>query len=223
MSTTDNTVAESNAGELPVGICWGSNKEYDSDLHAASGDVVRLQPGRIMLVEAGGTVTAGDYVATDADGKVVTQTTQSAVVGIALQAGTSGAVIEVWFNPYDSGRAANIVAVTATTGGGTTGLIPATADGGFVTITSDDADKQVTLPSNVVGMVIRGMIGATGCEFICADAGAKINDLVCGATNEAAMAADQSWVAECISSTEWILRAFTKLGADVPAIVPDVL
>ena len=26
---------------------------------------------------------------------------------------------------------------------------------------------------------------------------------------------------ECISSTEWIVRGFTALGADIAAIVPD--
>jgi hypothetical protein len=36
-------------------------------------------------------------------------------------------------------------AVTATVGGGTTGLIPAGAS--FVTVTSDNADKQISLPA----------------------------------------------------------------------------
>jgi len=113
------------------------------------------------------------------------------------------------------------VAVTATTGGGTTGLIPSGAR--FVTVTSDSADKQITLPANVVGHVIEGMVNANGCEMICADAAAKINDVTCGATNEAAIPADTSFRCVCISSTEWILTAVTKLGAVVTAIVPDAL
>lgn len=114
------------------------------------------------------------------------------------------------------------VTVTATADGLTTGLIPANAS--HVTIVCDTATKQVTLPANVVGKrIVLSTPTANGCELICADAAAKINDVVCGATNEAALVADSHFVAECISSTEWILRGFTKLGADIAAIVPDGL
>lgn len=110
-------------------------------------------------------------------------------------------------------------AVTATADGTGTGQIPAGVD--FVTITAASANDVVTLPSNVAGMIIRGMIGANGCEIWCLDAGAKINDIVCGATNEAALPADRHFIAECISATEWILQFFTHLGAVGTAIVPD--
>jgi DNA-directed RNA polymerase specialized sigma54-like protein len=49
----------------------------------------------------------------------------------------------------------------------------------------------------------------------------KINDVISSAKNEAALAADSHFIVECISSTEWILRGFTKRGADLAAIVPN--
>jgi len=79
----------------------------------------------------------------------------------------------------------NIQAVTATSDGLTTGLI--TAGKNFITVTSADANNQITLPASSVGTVIKILVGATGCELVCATAGDKINDVVCGATNEAAL------------------------------------
>ena len=114
-----------------------------------------------------------------------------------------------------------IPTVTATSDGTGTGSIPPAAS--QVTVSSSSANDQITLPSNVIGHVVRLFVGATGCEMICADAAAKINDVVCGATNECALAADQHYICECISATEWIVRGFTALGADAAAIVPDAL
>ena len=111
--------------------------------------------------------------------------------------------------------------VTATTGGGTTGLIPSNAS--HITVVSDSADKQITLPAAIVGMKMTIVTPAIGCELICLTTGNKINDVVCGGTNEAALAADSHYEVTCISSTEWILVGFDKLGAHVAPIVPDAL
>jgi hypothetical protein len=111
---------------------------------------------------------------------------------------------------------------TAVAGGQSTGLIAAGTS--FVTITCDNATKQISLPTPVAGNVVRMMTPATGCELITAGGGtAKINDVVCGTTNELALAADSHFICEAISSTEWIVRGFTKLGADLAALVPDAL
>ena len=120
-----------------------------------------------------------------------------------------------------SGMQTTSITATATTGGGTTGLIQANAS--FVVVTSDCAAKQCSLPTNVVGTIITVVVGANGFEMICADAGAKINDVTCGATNEAAIPADTHSTFTCISATEWILVNYTALGAVTTAIVPDGL
>lgn len=112
-------------------------------------------------------------------------------------------------------------AVTATAGGATTGLIPSNST--FVTITCDNAAKQVTLPAAIVGMKMTLKTPATGVELICVTAGNKINDVICGGTNEAALVADSHYVVTCISSTEWILVGYDKLGAHIAPIVPNSL
>jgi hypothetical protein len=89
---------------------------------------------------------------------------------------------------------------TAVAGGQSTGLIAAGTS--FVTITCDNATKQISLPTPVAGNVVRMMTPATGCELITAGGGtAKINDVVCGTTNELALAADSHFICEAISST----------------------
>src|SRR3972149_9691128 len=77
-------------------------------------------------------------------------------------------------------RASSVV--TATTGGGTTGLIPAGVS--FVSVTSDSADKQISLPAGTVGDRILVLVGATGCELIAAKAGAKVNEETVGGPNQ---------------------------------------
>jgi hypothetical protein len=112
-------------------------------------------------------------------------------------------------------------AVTATADGLTTGLIPAGTS--FVAVTSDHADKIITLPAPVPGHVIRLQIGATGCELrTVASSNVKINDVDAdGGANELALVADTHVICECISATEWIVRSFTHLGAAAAAMVPD--
>lgn len=112
-------------------------------------------------------------------------------------------------------------AVTATVGGGTTGLIPAGAS--FVTVTSDNADKQISLPAATVGDVIRILVGATGCELISVTAADKVNDVTVGATNEAALTATNLYRCEYVAANTWVVVGYTKLGAVQSALVPDSL
>jgi len=112
-------------------------------------------------------------------------------------------------------------AVTATTGGGTTGLIPATSS--FVTVTSDSADKQISLPAVSIGHKLTILVGATGCELISAVAAHKVNDVTVGATNEAALTATNMYECKYVATNTWVVVGYTKLGAVQAALVPDSL
>lgn len=112
-------------------------------------------------------------------------------------------------------------AVTATTGGGTTGLI--TAGVAFVTVTSDNADKQISLPAGTIGDRIIVLVGATACEMIAVTAGDKVNDVVVGATNEAALTAANLYDCHYVATNTWVVIGYTKLGAVQAALVPDAL
>lgn len=138
-------------------------------------------------------------------------------MGIATQAAGSGDNTgRVLLNaPYP----ARPVAVTATTGGGTTGLIPAGAS--YVTVTSDNADKQISLPAGYVGQVLRILVGTTGCELISAVAADKVNEVTVGATNELALTAEALYTCVYTKSGFWIVTGLTKLGAAQAALVPD--
>jgi len=112
-------------------------------------------------------------------------------------------------------------AVTATTGGGTTGLIPVGAP--FVTVTSDNADKQISLPAATVGDRLRILVGATACELISTVAAHKVNDVTVGATNEAALTAANLYDCQYVAANTWVVIGYTKLGAVQAALVPDAL
>lgn len=88
--------------------------------------------------------------------------------------------------------------------GGTTGVI---ADGGgafqVVAVTSDNADKVITLPAPVPGTVVVLINGATGYELrSSAPATVAING-GSGANAESAIAASKVVVALCVSATAW--------------------
>ena len=111
-------------------------------------------------------------------------------------------------------------AVTVTSDGLTTGLIPANA--GHVTITSDSADKIATLPTAVAGMHIVVVTGATGCEVRTpAGTNATINTTDSDGTNELALAASQVTHFRATSATAWTAYAWTTAGAAVATLVPD--
>ncbi len=110
---------------------------------------------------------------------------------------------------------------TAVAGGAGTGLIARNTR--HVTIVSTGATDQITLPAPIVGMKITLVTPATACELIATGSSVKINDVICSATNEAALLADSHYEVTCISATEWILVSYDKLGAHVAAIVPDPL
>ena len=143
-------------------------------------------------------------------------------MGVASIAASSGDDYGyVILNAVSSSGGGASSSVTATTGGATTGLIPVNA--GFVTVTSDSADKQISLPAGTVGDEIRILVGTTGCELISAVAADKVNEVTVGATNELALTAEALYRCQYTKSGFWIVTGQTKLGAAQAALVPDAL
>ena len=100
--------------------------------------------------------------------------------------------------------------------GGTTGVI---ADAGmlqFVTVTSDDANKVVTLPTPTPGTIVILANGGTGYELrTSAPATVALNG-GSGANAESAIAANTLVVAICRTATAW--HAFSIVGATLAAV-----
>lgn len=111
------------------------------------------------------------------------------------------------------------VSVTATADGLTTGLIPATAN--FVTVTSGNATHQISLPAASVGKQIIIKVGGTACELISSVAAHTVNNVVVGATNEALLSANNTYVLMYVAANTWIMTGYTNLGAVQTAVVPD--
>jgi len=111
--------------------------------------------------------------------------------------------------------------VVATADGLTTGLIPATAE--FVTVTCDTITKQISLPAAVAGKILRIFVPAVGCELISAVAADKVNNVVVGATNEAALVAGTHYTLRYDGVDNWVMDGLTATaGVEVP-VIPDVL
>lgn len=88
-TTTNNEVDLSSAGDLALGI-------LQNDPIANEGAGVRLLG--ISKVVAGGSITAGDYIAVGTGGTAITRTTEN-IVGFALESGASGEVISIYVLP----------------------------------------------------------------------------------------------------------------------------
>ena len=112
-------------------------------------------------------------------------------------------------------------AVTATVGGATTGLIPAGTQ--LAIVTSDNADKQISLPAASVGDEIELLVTGAACELISVVAGHKVNEVAVGATNECALTQDSLYRCKYVATNKWIVTGLTKLGAVQTALVPDAL
>lgn len=89
-------VNQAAAADSVVGISGQGKETFDSSYHATDGRPCRVFGiGEVALLELGGTVTAGDYLAPDADGKGVRVTSFSsdALGARALRGGASGDLI----------------------------------------------------------------------------------------------------------------------------------
>lgn len=107
---------------------------------------------------------------------------------------------------------------SASTNNSTGVALPSTAD--FVTITSSGANNISILPSPITGKIVRGVVGANGCEIRTSSPSTIALNGVTGATVEAALAANSSFQATCLNATNWILLNFSTTG-EVTSPVPD--
>jgi hypothetical protein len=77
-----------------IGVTDGSVRRFDATLNAITGDQISLQPSFTVQVEAGGAITAGAYLTSDADGKAVASTTAGTEAPyLALEAAAAAGVI----------------------------------------------------------------------------------------------------------------------------------
>lgn len=205
------------AGSVTADDLTGSDSSLAiAGLSATQGGAVTLAGGPSTGGNNNGgalTLKAGAKNGSGADGVLTIGATDTSAINI-------GAAAIVTRNVGHSQKNGN-AAVTATTGGGTTGLIPAGAS--FVTVTSDSADKQISLPAATVGDEIEILVGSTACELISAVAAHKVNEVTVGATNELALTADALYRCKYTKTNYWIVTGETKLGARISALVPDTL
>lgn len=92
VSGSDNTVIHATAGDIPIGVA----AEVDVD----SGDLCDVHVAGVALVDCGGAVTRGLFVASDADGEAVNAGTGDSGIGVALETGVDGDVIPVLIAPF---------------------------------------------------------------------------------------------------------------------------
>jgi len=112
-----------------------------------------------------------------------------------------------------------VTARTATAApGGTTGVIA--AGGGalqVISVTSDDANKVITLPAPVVGTVIVLINGGTGYELRSSDPATIAVNGGSGANAESAVAASTAVVAVCTSATTWLAFSVATTSVETAA------
>lgn len=108
------------------------------------------------------------------------------------------------------------VARTATADGTGTGTIAAAGNLQFVTVTSDDANKIVVLPTPTPGTIVILRNGGTGYELrSSAPATVAINGGT-GASAESAIAANTMVIAVCTTATTW--QAIGLVGTTLAAV-----
>lgn len=110
-----------------------------------------------------------------------------------------------------SGYALKSEARTATAApGGTTGVISTGVT--HVVVTSDDANKVITLPAPVPGLEIVLQNGATGYELRTSAPGTIAINGGAAANAESAVAAATTVIVKCTSATTWIGSTVTAAG-----------
>lgn len=86
LESTGSVILANSAGENCFGVCL---------VGAASGNAATVCVEGSVMVQAGGTIAAGDKVTTTAAGKAATATTGNIVLGYAREAGVDGQIIEI--------------------------------------------------------------------------------------------------------------------------------
>ena len=196
-------------------------------------DVAGTLTERLRLTTASGAVVGADGVAASLSSKGASSLTVKTGSGtgaqIVLVDGTNG---DVTATPNGTGkltttRGSSTIgwqttpsAVTATADGLTTGVIAAGT--GAVSVTSDDVNKIITLPTSVVGQQIMIYLGATGCELrTVALSNETINTVDSDGTNELALVAAGVFTCVCQAANKWVIYGWTSAGAAIATLTPD--
>lgn len=176
-------------------------------------------------IDAGASGTAGTldvFPGTASKGKLqLTCTDQAGDTTVSLQAGAMAAARTITIP--DPLAAANVMlgiqtstARTATADGTGTGTI---ADAGFhqfITVTSDDANKIIILPTPTPGTVVILRNGATGYELRTSAPGTIAINGGAGANAESAIAASTMVIAVCTTATTW--QALSLVATTLAAV-----
>jgi hypothetical protein len=105
------------------------------------------------------------------------------------------------------------------------GLTSGTILGGttFVSVTSDDVNKIITVPGITGGGIRLTIITeATGCELrTTASSSVQINGVNCDGTNELALAAGSIFELVSTDSTHWTASGQSQAGAAIATLVPN--
>jgi hypothetical protein len=101
--------------------------------------------------------------------------------------------------------------------GGTTGVVSAGTN--FVTVTSDDANKVITLPTPTPGTTIALANGATGYELRSSDPATVAINGGSGANAESAIPANTLTVCTCKTATTWLCSNTSTNGTSTPTEV----
>lgn len=136
--------------------------------------------------------------------------------GVTAGTVTASKAVVVDSSKIISGLQFPSTARTATADGTTTGTIAAAGGLQFITVTSDDANKIIVLPTPTPGTIVILRNGATGYELrTSAPATIAING-GSGASAESAIAASTMVIAVCTSATTW--QAISLAGTTLAAV-----
>ena len=94
-------LADTTTTDVVAGVTQGDNRRFDDADHAAIAEPVRLQPGNVVLAEAGESITVPALLRCGTGGMVYNvDDTNDVVMGHALEDATlANQVIKIWHNP----------------------------------------------------------------------------------------------------------------------------
>lgn len=88
------------ASDNVLGVTDGSlrlaSPLISNQVHATTGDPITLQPTNTPQIEAGGNISIGSLLTSDANGKAVAATTGQTAYYIALQSAASGEIVRAF-------------------------------------------------------------------------------------------------------------------------------
>lgn len=207
MSTTDNqAIRRIAAGDLSARL-WRFGKETSTGVAACTvagersdgiigcgfprmptvaGQPVDLHIDRLMKIESGAAVTAGDLLTTDTVGRGVTATAGDNINAIALQTASGAGVIIDCRAPYSRGSSTQLTVANA-------GVSPAVSNsGGLVVIPVDIPDAATATYSYINSekleiidvIVIKDVAGAGNTIQIKTAGGTAISDAIAAAVDK---------------------------------------